>query len=63
MGNDANGLTLSATSPPPLNWTASVNVQVNGACLCDVWNKLLPSGKDISADNISLKCHFFMSRQ
>lgn len=53
LGNDANVLTLSY---PPLNWTASVNVQVNGACLCDVWSKPLRCRKDISAHNISLRC-------
>lgn len=48
FGNDADVLTLSTL----LNRTASVNVQVNGACLCE----LLLARKDTSAHNISLKC-------
>lgn len=58
LGNNANVMTLSAPTPHPLllNWTASVNVQVNGACLCDVWSKPPLCRKDISAHNISLQC-------
>lgn len=35
--------------PLLLNYTGSVNVQVNGACLGDVWNKLLLAWKGSSA--------------
>lgn len=41
---------------PLLNQTASVNVQVNGACLGDVWNKLLLARKGSSAHHIALRC-------
>lgn len=42
--------------PPLLNQTGSVNVQVNGACLGDVWNKPVLPRKGSSAHNISLRC-------
>lgn len=42
--------------PPLLNYTGSVNVQVNGACLGDVWNKPVLAGKSSSPHNISLTC-------